>query len=196
MPGALLCCLEHQAQREAPLVGVLFCRLVCQALKWVPWLGSYSVVQCIRCLMGQPLYCSAAVAGLWGERSYGDGSTPSAVTNALLPRLPSFPPQAFHHNLLPHIPSICLSEVNSSPRPGISPQPINSSSQLLGLPGNQRSCPGVCMAAARSVHLGCHRSAVSVSALNVSPLIQTVAPMWECDPCFSSPTHRGQVQSY
>ena len=73
MPEALLCCLEHQAQREAPLVGVLLCRLVRQALKWAPWLGSYSVVPCTRSLMGQPLYCSAAVAGLWGERSYGDG---------------------------------------------------------------------------------------------------------------------------
>ena len=31
---------------------------------------------------------------------------------------------------------------------------------------------------------------------NVSPLTQTVALMWESDPCFSSPTRRGQVQSY
>ena len=59
---------------------------------------------------------------------------------------------------------------------------------------------GVCMAAARTVwfsfHLGCHRSAVSLSALNVSPLTQTIALMWGSDPCFSSPTHWGQVQSY
>ena len=27
------------------------------------------------------------------------------------------------------------------------------------------------------------------SALNVSPLTQTIAPMWGLDPCFSSPTH-------
>ena len=66
-----------------------------QAVVWcirqtegVPWLGSYSVgrhlkghpgwgshaaVQCIRCLMGQPLYCSAVNAGMWEERGYGDG---------------------------------------------------------------------------------------------------------------------------
>ena len=37
-------------------------------------MGSYSVVQCVRGLMGQPLYCSAADAGVWGERGYGDGS--------------------------------------------------------------------------------------------------------------------------
>ena len=35
------------------------------------------------------------------------------------------------HNLLPHIPSICLSTVNSSPHPGIVPQFLNSSSQTL-----------------------------------------------------------------
>ena len=34
-----------------------------------------------------------------------------------------------HHNLLPHIPSICLSTVNSSLHPGIHPQSLNSSSQ-------------------------------------------------------------------
>ena len=39
---------------------------------------SYSVVQCIRHLIGQPLYCSAADAGVWGEAGYGDGSTPFA----------------------------------------------------------------------------------------------------------------------
>ena len=53
------------------------------------------------------------------------------------------------------------------------------------------SLSGVCRAAARTVcfyfDLGCHRSAVSLSALNVSPLIQTIAPMWGLVPCFSSP---------
>ena len=50
---------------------------------------------------------------------------------------------------------------------------------------------GVCMAAARTVwfsfHLGCHRSAVSLSALNVSPLTQTTAPVWGSDQYFSFP---------
>ena len=31
-----------------------------QSLKGVPWVESYSVSQCVRRLMGQPLYCSAA----------------------------------------------------------------------------------------------------------------------------------------
>ena len=59
----------------APLAGVLLCRSVHQAFKGTPWIGSCSVVQCVRHLMGQPLYCSAANAGVWGERGYGDGST-------------------------------------------------------------------------------------------------------------------------
>ena len=47
-----------------------------------------------------------------------------------------------HHNLLPHIPSICLSSVNSSPHPGIAPQSLNSSSQPLHLPGDLCPCLG------------------------------------------------------
>ena len=62
------------------------------------------------------------------------------------------------------------------------------------------SLSGVCMAMARTVwfsfHLGCHRSAVSLSALNVSPLTQTITPMWGSDTYFSSPTCRGQVRCY
>ena len=47
--------------------------------------------------MGQPLYCSAADAGVWGERGYGDDITPYAGLSsvALLPWLPTFPPPAF-----------------------------------------------------------------------------------------------------
>ena len=39
-----------------------------------------------------------------------------------------------------------------------------------------------------SFHLDCHRSAVSLSAFNVSPLTQRVAPMWGSDP--ASVPHR------
>jgi len=58
------------------------------------------------------------------------------------------------------------------------------------------SLSGVCMAGARTVwfsfHLGCHRSALSLSALNVSCLTQTIAPMCRSDPCFSSPPTEGR----
>ena len=47
-----------------------------------------------------------------------------------------------HHNLLPHIPSVRLSVVNSSPAPGIAPQSLNSNFQPLRLPGDLRPCPG------------------------------------------------------
>ena len=57
----------NQVHKGAPLTGVLI-GLAHQALKGAPWVASYCVVQCIRHLMGQPLYCSAASAGLWGER--------------------------------------------------------------------------------------------------------------------------------
>ena len=48
-----------------------------------------------------------------------------------------------HHSLLPHIPSICLSTVKSSPLTGIAPQSLNSSSQPLSLPGDPCSCPRI-----------------------------------------------------
>jgi len=60
----------------APLAGVLLCRLLHQLLKGAPWARPYSVVQCGRHLMDQPLYCSAANAAVWGVKGYGEGSTP------------------------------------------------------------------------------------------------------------------------
>ena len=46
-----------------------------------------------------------------------------------------FPPQS-------HLPSICLSAVNSIPHPGIAPHFPNSSSQPLRLLGDPRPCAG------------------------------------------------------
>ena len=48
-----------------------------------------------------------------------------------------------HHNH-PHILSIHLSTVNSSPHPGIAPQSLNSSSQPLLLPGESVPVLGMC----------------------------------------------------
>ena len=45
-----------------------------------------------------------------------------------------------HHDLLPHIPSLCVSAVNSSPHPGIAPQFLKSSSQPLCLLGHLHPC--------------------------------------------------------
>ena len=142
MPGVLLCCCAHQAHRGAPLAGVLLCKSAHQSLKGSRWVGSYSVVQCIRHLMGQPLYCSAANAGMWGQRGFGDGSTPihDLAVSPCFHGCWAFLPGISYQNLLPHIPSVCLSAVNSCPHLGIAPQSLNSSSQPLHLPGDLHPC--------------------------------------------------------
>ena len=142
LPGVLLCCLAHQAHGGAPPPGVLLCRSAHQALKGAPWVGSDSVVEWVRFLTGQPLCCSATDAGLCGERLWGCFH-PLCMTQQY--RLASMAAQLSstgisHHNLLLHIPSICLSAVNSSPLPGTAPQPLNYSSQPLLLPGDLHPC--------------------------------------------------------
>ena len=123
----------------------------------------------------------------------------SAVSSCFLGCL-AFLHRLSHHNLLPHIPSISLSTVNSSPCPRIAPQSLNSSSQPLRLPGDPCPCLGYGWLPQglpdSQFNLGCCRSAVSLSVLNISPLTQTIALMWGWDPCFSSPTHGGLVPSY
>ena len=109
-------------------------------------------------------------------------------------------PASLHRHLLPQSPpshpldlSLCSQQ---------QPSPWDCSTiPKLQLPATvpskgPTSLSGVCMAVARTVwfsfHLGCHRSAVLLSDLNVSPLTQTIAPMWGSDPCFSSPTAEGR----
>ena len=78
-----------------------------------------------------------------------------------------------HHSLLPHIPSIHLSTVSSSPHLGIAPQSLNSSSWPLPLPGDPCSCPAYVwlqQGQSDSHSIYCHRSAVTFLALSVSPL--------------------------
>ena len=104
-----------------------------------------------------------------------------------------------HHSLFPHIPLICLSTVNSGPRPGIAPLSLNSSSQPLHLPGDLHPCPGYVWLPQDCLILIPFRLpqiAVSLSAFSVSPPTQTIALMWGSDLCFNSPTHQGQGQSY
>ena len=147
MLGVLPCCSMHQAHRGPPSLchtpsqgGVLFCKSAHEALKGALRVGSSSVVPCLRCLMGQSLYCSAADAG-----SVGREREPLCVTQQY--RLASMAAQLSstgisNHSLLPHIPSIHLTPVNSSPCSGIAPQSPNSSSQPLHLPGDLCPCPG------------------------------------------------------
>ena len=100
-----------QALRGLPCLGSFSVVWRIRHKEGLPCLGSYSVdqhvkhlkgnpgwaptpAQCIGHLMGQPLCCSAADAGVWGERGYGDGSTRCVWLGsiALLLWLPSFPP--------------------------------------------------------------------------------------------------------
>ena len=67
---------QSGAERLPCLRSLLFSKHI-RHIEGPPWLRPYSVVQCIRCLRGQPFYCSAAHAGMWGERGYGDGSSPT-----------------------------------------------------------------------------------------------------------------------
>ena len=153
MPGVLLCCSASQAHRGALLAGVLLCRSAHQAFKGAPWVGSYSVVQCIRHLMDQPLYCSAADARMWGERGYGTGST-LYDDPEVSPCFHGCP--AFLHR---HFPSQSPSSppLNPSLHSQQQPSPWDCSTiPKLQLPAavhsrGPSSLPGVCMAAARTV---------------------------------------------
>ena len=48
-------------------------------------MGYYSIVQCTRHLMGQPLYCSASDAGAWREREAMVMASPSTCDSAVSP---------------------------------------------------------------------------------------------------------------
>ena len=143
MPG-VLCCLASQAHRGASLGGVLLCRSAGQAVKGAPWVRSYSIVQCFRSLMSQPLYCSAADAGVLGERLWRWRHPLHMTQQYRLASMASWLSSTgiAHHNLLPHITWIHLSAIIRSLCPGIAPPSLSSSSQLLCLPGYLSPCPG------------------------------------------------------
>ena len=108
------------------LGGVLLCSSVCQALD-----GPASLLFSCRCWrVGREAMVKAPPT--MHDSAVSLASVAAWLSSAGLS----------HHSLLPHIPSIRLSAVNSSPRPGIAPQSLNSSSPQLGLPGGLRPCPG------------------------------------------------------
>ena len=203
-----------------PLAGVLLCRPARQALPRAPREGSYSVVLHISHRKEHPGWGPTlwfSVSGVrWASLSIVQlpvlvhgGREAMVMTphltwdSAVLPcfhgclaflhwHLPPWSPPSHPLN-----PSLCHQQ---------QPSPRHCSTiPKFQLPAAAPSrwpayLSGLWMAVARTVwfslHLGCHRSAVSLSALNVSPLTQRVALLWGLDPCFSSPTHWGQVQSY
>ena len=162
-------------------------------------MGSYSVAWCVRHLMGQPLYCSAKDAGLWGEKVYGEGSTLYAwLSNiALLPWLPGFLPQAFPATISYLMSSQSMSlQSTKALALGLFHNPYTTAPSCHTFYGTCVPVQGMYGCVWFSFHLGCHRSVVSLSALNISPLTQKFAPIWGSDLCFSSRSHQGQIQSY
>ena len=103
-----------------------------------------------------------------------------------------------HHNLLPHFPWSVSLQLTAAVTLGLLHNPYAPPPSCCPFKGNCVPIRGTygCGKDWFSFHLGCHRSVVSLLALNVSPLTQTIAPKWEWDPCFSSPTRWGQVWSY
>ena len=87
--------------------------------------------------MGETLYCSAADAGVWGERLWWWLHPLHLTQQNHLASMAAWLSSTgiSHYSLLPHIPSICLSTVNSSLHPGIAPQSLKSSSQRWAVQG-------------------------------------------------------------
>ena len=110
-----------------------------------PWLGFYSVVQCLQVFDGlaslvfscQMLACGDREATVMAPLPVCDSAVSPCFHSCL-----AFFYRHFCHSLLPHIPSIHLSSVNSSLCPGIAPQSLNSSSKPLCFPGYLCPCWG------------------------------------------------------
>ena len=81
--------------------GVFLCCSVCQALEGAPWVGPYSVIQCVRHLMGcfsivqlQMLVC--------GEREVMVMAPPPMHDSAVSPCFHGLPPLAFPTKISSH----------------------------------------------------------------------------------------------
>ena len=106
-------------------------------------MGSYSVVQCIRCLMGQTLF-SAVNAGMWGEsmtQQFHLASMAAWLSSTGIS----------HHNLLPHIPSIPSLRSQQQPSPWDCSTVAKLQLPAAALSRGLASLSGVCVAAARTV---------------------------------------------
>ena len=139
------------------------------------------------------LYCSAAHTGVWRERLWW-WLHPLRVAQQyhLASLVAGFSSTGIsQHNLLPHIPLIPLSTVNSSPHLGLlhnpqTPAPSHCTLQgtcipVQGMYGYGKDCLILIpfrLPQISSFSLKCFSS-------------NSVTPMWGSDPCFSSPTRQG-----
>ena len=108
-----------------------------------------------------------------------------------------FPPQS-----PPSPPLRSFLHIQQQPSPWDCSTIPNSSSQLLGLPGHLHPCPGT-----TSLY-GCGKNYLILTPFRLPQIScftlslkcffsdSDSCPVWGSDPCFSSPTSQGQVQSY
>ena len=177
LPGALLWCSAHQAHR-APVAGVLFYSSVYQARG-----GPASLLFSCWC------WCLGRARLWWWLRPVCMTQQYRFASMAFLHQ--HFPPQSPPSH--PLNPSLLIQQQRS---------PWDFSIiHKLQLPATAPSrgpafLSGVCMAVARTVwfsfHLDRHKSAVSFSALNASPLTQTVALIGHWTPASVSPPTEGR----
>ena len=134
LPGVLLCCSRHQAHRRARLTGVS------------------SVLWCLRGLMGQPFYCSAADSGM--KREAMVMAPPTTRDSAVSPCFPGCP-ASLHRHLPPQSPpSHPLGpSFHSQQQPSCWDCPTILKLQLPATAPSRgpASLSGVCMAVARTV---------------------------------------------
>ena len=137
--------------------------------------------------MGQPHCCSAAMLAC-GEREAMVMTPPSTHDSAVLPCFHGC--LAFLHRHFPQRspPSHPLNlSLHSQQQPSHWDCSTIAKLQLPAAAPSRRPTflPGICMAVAKTVwfsfQLGCHRSAVSLSALNVFSLTQTIVLLWGSD---------------
>ena len=134
-------CVRHT---EGPLAVVLLCSSARQSFKAAPWgvlLCSlvHQVLDRPACLLFSCWCWHVGRVRLWWwlhplrvTQQY-----PFASMAAWL-----FSTGISHHSLLPHIHSLHLATVNSSPHPAIAPQSLRFSSQPLYFLGDMHPCPG------------------------------------------------------
>ena len=148
-----------------------------QALRGLPCLGPFSVVPACQQHKGAPrCWCVGRkrlwwwLYPLWVTQQYRLASIAARLSSTGIPTTISSltSPRS-------------VSTLNRSPCPGAC-STIPKLQLLAAEPSRGPAfLSGVCMAATGTVwfsfHLGCHRSPVSLSALNVSPLTQTIALM-------------------
>ena len=163
-----------------PLAGVLLCRLARQAFD-----GPASLL--FSCPM---LACGDREAVVMTPSPTCDSAVLPCFCGCLAFLHRHFPPQSPSSH--PLDPSVCsqqqpspwdCSTISKLQLPAAAPS--RRSAFLRGTYGCSKDC-------LIRIHLGGHRSAVSLSALNVSPLTQTIVLMWGSDPGFSSPPVEGR----